>query len=423
MQQALIAPTEAGYDLAEIKRATLIYDKVFILESGDRDLFPRNAMGIAMGMPPVVSMPGGPIRPMGKIPDYDVAFDQMVNACKPLLDAGALEVTRTYNREETDAGSFTIGGVPLGGYELNVAVVLAYYRALARSDEFLLGALDQLAIQLASGQDSQAYAEQGAADGGINDDPALPEFGGSLQNGELRPVLTTIARSRIGMALKTWGVAQQRGIVPVLPAPSARVLDCLTRGIRTAIDATDPDPYWARRTVILDVVMGELFSDDRLSDLSPSDLLQFRTPAMARAAEARSKLFSELREMAGEQTNLSLPLFREKVEERLASYRKAVAELNEQRRRLGWTLTLEIAKTGVGGVAAATAAGGLFHAALPVSLSAGLFAAASWALGKVQDNVSDFRDLMAAERDLKGSDEFAVFRRFNYLIGEAGSKS
>jgi hypothetical protein len=45
--QALIAPTEAGYSLNDIKRAALVYDKVFLLDPGDRDLFPGTAFMMA----------------------------------------------------------------------------------------------------------------------------------------------------------------------------------------------------------------------------------------------------------------------------------------------------------------------------------------------------------------------------------------
>jgi hypothetical protein len=135
--QGLIAPTEVGYDLNELKRAVLVYDKVFILDHGDRDLFPSTAFMMAMGMPPFISMPGGRVRPMGKTTSYDADFSELLDNCKPLIDAGAIEVTTTWNYAETEGGNLTIGMVPLGGCQLNVQAVLQYYRALARNNAML----------------------------------------------------------------------------------------------------------------------------------------------------------------------------------------------------------------------------------------------------------------------------------------------
>ena len=414
--QALIAPTETGYSLNEIKRAVLTYEKVFILDQGDRDLFPGTAMGMAMGMPPIMSMPGGgSVRPMGKASNYDSEFDVLMGHCKPLIDAGVLEVTSSWNRSETETDQITIGMVPLGGYQLNVQAVLSYYRALARDNAMLTDALDRMAVALAGGQDADVFTQQGQADGSINDDPMLPLLDGPLQREELRATLTAIARSRIATALKLWGVAEQRGLTPVLPEPSALILDRLAQSARAAIDRSDDDPYWSRRTAILDMVVSEFVPDDRLDSISTTDLLDFRTREMFTAAEERTKLFADVREMAGEKTNLNLQGFQDRIRERMAVYQSKIAELHIQRSALGWRMVLEVGKIATTAGAGIAAAGGLFHVALPVSLSAALLGGTAWGLGKVQENLPTIRKVLADEKNLQGSNEFAVFRKLQRL--------
>ena len=422
MDYTLIAPTEQGYALDDIKRAALVFEKVYILDQGDRDLFPGNAFGLAMGMPPIMSMPGGPVRPMGKVAAYDADFAKLLQDCAPLIDEGVVEVISSWNRTETDQETMTIGGVPLGGYPLNLQVVLSVYRSLARSDDFLSAAIDPQSIPLLRGPDSAAFFQPGAADRGINGDPALPDFGGVLMDESLRSGVTLLARSRIAAALKVWGVATETGKVPGLAASSAAILDTLATGVRTAIDGTDPDPYWARRNVILDVVMGELFPDDRIAALSSEDLLGFRTAEMRSAGEARKAMFDDIRAMAGERSNLDLDGFRERVVERLGSYKTAVRGLNEQRRAIGGKLILDLTRGGVGSLAGAIAGGGLFHLAFPVSLSSALLCGVAWGIGQLKEYAPPITQYLADERHLTGSNEFAVFRRFDHLVDAKLSK-
>jgi hypothetical protein len=414
--QALIAPTEAGYDLNELKRAVLVYDKLFIIDHGDRDLFPSTAFAMAMGMPPIMSMPGGSrVRPMGKTPTYDADFSALLDNCKPLIDAGAIEVTTTWNRAETDSGNFAIGMVPLGGYQLNVQAVLHYYRALARDNAMLTDALDEVAVSLASSPNAEAFCEEGQADGSINADPALPILEGMLQREELRQGLTVIARSRIATALKAWGVAEQRGLVSMLSEPTSLVMDRLGRSARAAIDAAEDDPYWTRRTAILDMVVGEFVPHERLEGISSEDLLRFRTKAMRKASEDRTQLFADVREMAGEATNLDLEGFKDRIRGRMEEYKAKLGELHAERSALGWRMILDVGKAGAVGSAGITAAGGILHIALPVSLSAALFGTAAWGMGKLQENLPTLRKILAAEKSVKGANEFAVFRRLRAL--------
>ena len=411
--KVLICPTEAGYDINDIKRAALVYDKIFLLHQDDRDLFPKSAFLVAMGMPPFMSTLGQTrVRPLGKTANYDLDFEMLLDACRPLIDEGVVEVTNTWNREEADRSM--IGHVPLGGYELNVHAVLHYYRSLAKSNDMLISAIDSSAIDFASAAESHIFSEVGQADFQLNGDPPLPVLAGLLQREEIRHPLSVIARSRIASALKIWGVAEQRGLIPALPKPSAAILDRVGRDIVSAIDVVEQDPYWSRRTAILDIVLGEYVPDNVLEKISSEDLLRYRTSAMAKAALDRAKLFSDLRGMAAEKTNLDLNGFRDRVRERLKDYEMQISKLRSERAGIKWNTILELGKIsswGLGGVAAS----GIFHVPLPVSLSAALFTATAWGLGEIQKNLPNIRKILAEEEKIKGANEFAVFRNLRDL--------
>jgi hypothetical protein len=291
---------------------------------------------------------------------------------------------------------------------------LEYYRALARNNAMLTDAIDPLAIDLACSRDAIVFAEQGQADGSINNDPALPLLDGTLQREEIRATLTVIARARIATALKLWGVAEQRGLVPVLPEPCALILDRLSQSARAAIDSTDDDPYWSRRTAILDMVVGEMIPDQRLAAVSPTDLLKFRTKALRMATDERTQLFVDVRDMAGELTNLDLQGFRDRIRERMLAYKGKLTELHTERSALGWRMILDIGKIATT-VGAGVAAGGLFHVAFPVSLTAAALGGAAWGIGKVQENLPAIRKMLTQEKAIKGANEFAVFRRLQPL--------
>lgn len=407
---AIIAPTELGYSLDDVKRACLSYERVFLLEPGDRDLFPSNAFFLAMGMPPIASMPGPPVRPLAKVPDYDEQFARLQEDCRPLIDEGIIEVTRTWNRSETDDSTLRLGAVPMGGYPLDVKAVLFFFRGLARDSNILNAAIDDLAVELAQRPDAEELFKVASADGSINGDE-LPLLQGLLQNEDLRRPLTVITRSRLATALKIWGVAEQERRVPVLPASSASLLDRVAQAARAAIDAVEQDPYWTRRTAILDVVLGEFLPDERLSTLSSSDLLHFRTKAMTRFRRDRTELFAELREMAAEKTNVDLDRFRDKIRSRLDVFIEKLRELRSERADLGWGVFLDVSKGTSSTAAAGLAVTGLFHVALPTSLTAAAFGALAWGLGKSKDYLPALRGYLAADRDLKETNEYAVFRR------------
>src|SRR5437660_12569919 len=128
--ETFIAPKERPNTALEIKRALLSFDKIYIADPNDRDLFPPQAFMTAIGMPPLMGINTGPVRPLGKVPGYDSAFDKLMSDIDIARRQGLIDVIASYDRSMSDRA--TIGAVLMGGYPLNAQFMLWAYRNIAR---------------------------------------------------------------------------------------------------------------------------------------------------------------------------------------------------------------------------------------------------------------------------------------------------
>ena len=64
----------------------------------------------------------GPVRPMGKTPDYDNRFDQLMSEIDIARRQGLIDVISSYDRSTSDR--MTIGAVMMGNYPLNPRFML-----------------------------------------------------------------------------------------------------------------------------------------------------------------------------------------------------------------------------------------------------------------------------------------------------------
>jgi hypothetical protein len=174
--ETFINPKERPNKLLEIKRALLTFDKIHI----DPDLFPPQAFMVAMGMPPVMGLNAGPVRPLGKVAGYDEAFDRLMTDVDIARRQGLIDVTTTYDTSTSQ--NMTVGAVLMDNYPLNPKFMVWAYRNLARDYDAM-----RLAVEgdndLFEAPDDAVLAIEVSncrADGGINNDPALPLLAGEL---------------------------------------------------------------------------------------------------------------------------------------------------------------------------------------------------------------------------------------------------
>jgi hypothetical protein len=408
--EALLAPHENPVSLRDIKRALLTYDKVILVDPGDRDLIPPNALMPAMferfGLPPIISHSSGPVRPMPKGLGYDVRFERILVDCKVATNQGLVKVISTYSPQETNA--FTIGAVPLGGYPLNPTFVYWSYRAMAGDNEYLRSALARDSNIAAHVTTDYEGLTQGAGDGSINDIRALPLMGNEALSQDVREAVTYVARSRLGAFIKYAGYCEQKNLVPVFPNIAyGGIADRLFRQVRAVLpEAEDTDLLRAGK--VLQLCHEEFLDEQALDQMEVKDVLALRTSAWGQQAEARERLFGHIFEIA--RASAKEADFSKHAKKAIADYRQRSEALVLERKNLLFKVKCEL---GSGALTAATAAGssvaGLLAQLSSPTASIGLtIAAAVWALSRTKNYVPQFRELAMKEKEWKRGAAFAL---------------
>ena len=294
--EAFVAPTESPNTALEIKRALLTFDKVYIADPGDRDLFPPQAFMVAIGMPPIMGINTGPVRPLGKIPDYDNRFDQLMSDIDIARRQGLIDVISSYDRSTSDRA--TIGAVMMGNYPLNPQFMLWGYRNIARDNEVIRLAItgdDDLFSRTDDKIKSLAISQCGA-DGGINKDPAMSPLEGSLLRETLRIPLSSIARARLASVIKSIGFCAAKQMVPYFGKPSfASLAGRIALRANDVIDrVTSHDPFFASRAEVLRIAHEEYIDETILDKMSIDDMIALRTCAWGQWSNNETECFRQL---------------------------------------------------------------------------------------------------------------------------------
>jgi hypothetical protein len=329
--RTLMGPSETPPTLREVKRALLTFDKVLITDPKDRDIIPPQAFMIALGLPPFMGGNFGPVRPLGKSPDYDNEFDKLLDECKQARNNGVLDVISTYAHDDR----FTIGAVLMGDYPLNPRTMLAIYRTLARDNEFLITAIQNDGILKKDTDYLQAITVPNcSADGSINNDPGMPLINGDMSSPALRTALTNIARGRLSATIKTIGYCAAKELVPFFSNVFQHSLSrkIVANANRVIDEVGAEDEYWINRSRALRVAHEEFLDENVLDEMSVGDILQLRTKAWGEQANARDGLMKSVAEISREvgPTNE----FEEKCKEKIRKYKYEAEKLERERSAL-----------------------------------------------------------------------------------------
>lgn len=406
----LLVPHERPVTLREIKRALLTYDKVLLVDPADRDMMPANSlMSVLIGLP-IMGIDMGPARPMGKAPGYDDAFTRAFEGAAEARRQGLLEVRSTYDLAQTKQA--TIGAVMTGGYPLHPNMVFGIYRNMASDQTYLRKALDRDGTDvLRDVRATPDLAMNGRADGAINEVPALPLIDGVDEPEQLQ--LTQVARARIGAFIKYAGYCEAKEVVPLF---NSRVYGSLGPKLLDrageALSANSDDPFWQRRTRVLQLCHEEYLIDDRLDAMSIEDVLRLRTAAWGNQAEARERLFEAILELA--QDHGQEVSFEHAARQRISEYRRAAEVVTLERRNLEFQIKCEIAKVALG---TGPVVAGLMSQIEPPLRSIGLtlLAGGVWALDKARSYVPQFRAIRAREEELKRGGALAIHDFYSRL--------
>lgn len=412
--EALLVPREAPHTLRELKRALLTYDKVILIDPSDRDMMPSNAfMSNIMGMP-IFGIDTGPVRPMGKILDYDEQFSKTLDAVRKAVSEELIEVRSTYQQEVR--GQLTIGAVLTGGYPLNINTVFWLYRSMASNLDFLSDAVRADFSNLIRSLDSSPeLAPSGVGDGGINNLPPLPSLDEKIPSEQTRSALTMIARSRLASFIKYAGYCEAKNLVPIFSADSyGLIAQRLLKNAKATFSADDNDMYWSKRSKVLELCHEEFLIDSRLDDLSVEKVIQLRTKAWGKQAKAREGLFESVFSIAKNIENESD--FSSKVMPLIHEYRKQSGDVVRERERLSFEIKCDLGKAALAGVSALA---GLLQLESPLeSMGLTLMAGGGiWALDRAKEYVPALRELRAQENEMKRGAGFGLHNFYSKLSG------
>lgn len=411
--ECLIAPTENPNSLLEIKRALLTYDKVKLVDPNDRDVMPSNTyMSTIMGMP-LFGMDMGAVRPMGKVIGYDDIFEKITETCKPAIQQGLIEIISTYDISETK-GTFSIGGVPTGGYPLNTQFVFWLYRSMAQDQGFLTQAISGSKKNLIINSDlTNELALKGVGDGGINDIPALPMINDNTLSKEQNECLTQIARARIAATIKYSGFCEMKELIPVFNSSVyGNIVSKLLNNAQSVFNNVEDDKYWIRRNRILEICHEEYLDEDILNSMSIEQVINLRSKAWGAQAASREALFTSIGEIALELDDKSL--FQSKAKDLIIKYRKESESLVSERQAVNFKIKCELGKATLGG--GTFLVGLLSQLSSPVaSMGLTLAAGGMWAFDKSKEYVPALKEIKRKEIESKRGAGFGLHDFYSRL--------
>ncbi|WP_431301368.1 hypothetical protein [Sediminicoccus sp. BL-A-41-H5] len=386
-----------------------------LLDPDDRDLFPSTALGMALGMPPIVSMPSSnPMRRIGKAPGYDDEFAAVVDAAKAAIQQGSVSVVRTY---QPPGPEFRIGMVDLGGFPLDLSMLLELFRTAAADPQFQAAAVQNDKWLFETPERVWAIAEaRGSADGGINGGPPLADVTFPLGTEGLREPLSNVARARIGHTIKLTSFCMTQGLVPygIHQCHDAILRKFQQNSAKFLDQIAEIDPYWNYRNRALKLAHGEYVDFDCLSRLSVQDVLTLRTNAWGRQAEARDALFDAVGQLV---RNCSEEAdFDKFVMEQIRDYRQRAAEVEDERAALLFKVNCEFGKASLKGAGAMTTVGAIDTLATGLGVAAALVAAAYFSMKVYEDLKPISEKLRQSEQEFKVDARYCIHNFYDKFL-------
>jgi hypothetical protein len=410
---SLLVPHESPTTPREVKRALLSYDRSILVDPADRDFMPSNAVMAAIMGIPIFGISTGPARPMSKAPEYDTAFEQLIEMCRPAIEQGLIEVRSTYTK--SPEGRFTLGGIDMGGYPLDTRVVFWLYRSMAANQPLLESALEGTPPEQRGQIVEYPGADgQGTADGSINNIPALPTLDVPIDDESTRTALTNIARARIGAIIKYSGYCEARELIPVASAPVyGHLVQRILENARAVLRTTE-DPHWYAQTRVLQLCHEEFLSDEELDSLSIEQTIRLRTTAWGDQARARERLFQDVFAIARETGQDAA--FEERASKLIRDYRVASEGLLREREKLHFKIKCEIGTAILGSIGAH---GLLSQVESPFASVAATLTAAGWFVDRAKTYGPQLLDIRNREKDMKRGAGFGIHSFFSAIRGRS----
>lgn len=306
---SIILPTEQPTDIHEIKRALLTYDKVYIPSPDDRELLPpntyQNALFASLGFPTMpMGVPDGPIKPLGKTDNYDQQFELVLKECKEALDQGSIEILEAPKYHET----VTILAAPVPDDTPNPFFTYINYRRISENPEFVslmskglekidLSKIKDVSKLIPTGRESEEQS--------VNDTKRPAKAILDLPNLEKDKslLLSQMCHTRIGSLVKYLGYSFIKQLHPfTTDVGYANVISKLEYNFIGAVETIESNEELLKKqkrlSALHNLIVSEYIDPNQLDSMTVKQILTQRTKAWGKTQEGRSKLISELNEIA-----------------------------------------------------------------------------------------------------------------------------
>lgn len=306
---SIILPTEQPVDIHEIKRALLTYDKVYIPSPDDRELLPpntyQNALFASLGFPPMpIGFPDGPIKPLGKTDNFDQQFELILKDCNEALDQGSLEILEAPKYHDT----VTLGATPVPIDTPNPFFTYINYRLISENPEFvslMSKGLDKIDLSKVNDVSKLIPTGRESEEQSVNNTKRLPKAILDLPNVDkvTTLALSQMCHTRIGSLVKYLGYSFIKQLHPfTTDIGYANVISKLEYNFVGAVENIESNEELLKKqkrlSALHNLIVSEYVDPARLDSMNIKQILTQRTKAWGKAQEGRSKLITELNDIA-----------------------------------------------------------------------------------------------------------------------------
>jgi len=260
---------------------------------------------------------------------------------------------------------------------------------------------------------TESLSLNGIGDEQINKSPPLPFIEDEGVDTNKLHLLTKIARARIGATVKYSGFCEKRNLIPIFPSTTYEgIISSVLINAQTILSLIEDDPYWIKRSKVLDVCHNEFMEDKLLDDLSVSQVIQLRTKAWGEQASAREDLFKSVYIIAQEASSTSKYL--KEVQSKVREYASLSKKIEEERACLKHKIKCDVGIAMLGGGATLLGLMSQFQSPL-ASIGNTLAIGGVWSLEKIKDYYPTLQELKKSEEQLSRGAGFGLHNFFKNI--------
>ncbi|MCL2926041.1 MAG: hypothetical protein MGF17_15900 [Trichodesmium sp. MAG_R04] len=251
-----------------------------------------------------MGMPSGPVKPLGKVDNYDETFEKVLKECKDAISQGTIEILGSPQYTQ----SFTIGATPVPDDTPNPFFTFINYRQISENPEFvnLMGkGLEKLDLNKV--KDVSILAPDGQENNEMTvNDTQRPHKAKLELDGvdkDSIDILSSLCHSRIGTLVKYLGYSFNKELHPFTSDVGyASVISKLEYNFIGTVESIETDEELLKKqkrlATLHDMILGEYIDPVKFDSLNINQVLKQRTKAWGKTQENRAKLITELNEIA-----------------------------------------------------------------------------------------------------------------------------